>query len=125
MAPAARKASPPLILADAIGACVEYGKVLQQEKTKRAEIRAKRDVAVAAIQSQERLLRDYVDKRFSERKDVLDGLLKMLNAAMAEKSELLLDKSLLGIVSIIKENPLDDIESIRQNLAKPGFILDL
>ena len=45
--------------ADAIRACIEYAKVLEAEKTKRAEIRAKRDVAVAAISAEKEIILKY------------------------------------------------------------------
>jgi hypothetical protein len=51
----------------------ECRKAADREQTRREEIRAKRDVAVAAIQAQKDLIEDYFRRRFSERAEVLDS----------------------------------------------------
>jgi hypothetical protein len=114
-----------LLPADAVRACIEYAKVIEAEKTKRAEIRAKRDVAVEAITAQKEIILKYFELRFAERREALTHLFVELDEGLRTKDDKLLDGALSGIVSIVKDNPLKDFEAFCQSMKQPGFLLDL
>ena len=110
---------------DAVRACVEYAKVVQQEKTERAKIRAKRDVAVAAISAQKDVLLKYFELRFKERETALSQFFVQFNEAVKARNDRLLDIALHGILEIVKDNPLKDFAEFRKQMAKPDFMLEL
>jgi|GEM_PF-1662475 len=122
-APAPARVALPL--ADAIRACIEYAKIAQAEKTERARIRAKRDVAVAAINAHRDVILRYFELRFKERETALSRFFVQLDEGIRTRNDKLLDVALHGIVSIVKDNPLADFEAFRQQMAKPEFLLDL
>lgn len=118
-------AAGALQLTDAVRACIEYAKISQAEKTERARIKAKRDVAVAAIHAQKDVILRYFDLRFKEREAALSRFFVQLDEGIRARDDKLLDLALHGIVGIIKDNPLSDFEAFRQQMAKPDFLLDL
>jgi hypothetical protein len=110
---------------DAVRACVEYAKVVEQEKTERAKIRAKRDVAVEAITAQKEVLLKYFELRFKERETALSKFFVQLDEGVKTRNDRLLDIALHGIVEIVKDNPLKDFAEFRKQMAKPDFMLEL
>lgn len=110
---------------DTIRACVEYAKIAEAEKTERARIKAKRDVAVAAINAQRDVILKYFELRFKEREGALSKFFVQLDEGLRTKDDRLLDGALHGIVGIIRENPLADFDAFREQMAKPGFQLEL
>ena len=124
-APAKTGAAAKMQVVDAVRACVEYAKVVEQEKTERAKIRAKRDVAVEAITAQKEVLLKYFELRFKEREVSLSKFFVQLDEGVKTRNDRLLDIALHGIVEIVKDNPLKDFEAFRKNMAKPGFMLEL
>lgn len=99
---------------DALREYCEYMKAAQAERTRREEIRARRDVAVAAIQSQRELIEKYFELRFAERKTVLSGFLDLLTHAVDARNETELNVALDGILGIVRDSPLKDFEAFRQ-----------
>ncbi len=85
----------------------------EAEKTKREEIRAKRDVAVAAIDAQRELLQSFFAARFSERKHVLDGFFGLMHHAVESKDNAQLDTALKGILGVLEDSPLKDLDAFR------------
>jgi len=99
---------------DALREYFEYAKATEAERTRRKEIRAKRDVAVAAIQAQRELIEIYFEHRFAERKVALSRLLDLLTHAVDKRNEAELNVALSGILGIIQDSPLKDFEAFRQ-----------
>lgn len=88
-------------------------KAMEEEATRREEIRAKRDVAVAAIQAQRELIEKYFEHRFAERASALSMFFKHLEHAVDTRNDAELDTALNGILSVVKDSPLKDYESFR------------
>lgn len=128
-----RRVAPPVkgsaagafFLAEPIRACIEYAKIAQAEKTERERIKAKRDVAVEAIRAQRDLILKYFELRFKERAGALSKCFGLLDEGLRTKDDRVLDRALHGIVGIIQENPLADFDAFREQMAKPGFELEL
>jgi hypothetical protein len=112
-------------LAGAISACADYAKTVQLERTKREDIRAQRDKAVAAINSHKEIVLKYFELRFKEREAALSKFFVQLDEGVKTGNNKILDIALHGIVEIIKDNPLSDFESFQKNMAKQGFMLEL
>ena len=100
----------------------EYKKAEIGEQTKREEIRARRDTAVAAIQAQKELIETYFEKRFAERRQALSGFLELLTHAVDTKNDKELDAALGGILGIVQDSPLKDFEAFRQARLEGGSI---
>jgi hypothetical protein len=92
---------------------VEYLKVQQAEQTKRDAIAAKRDTLVKAIESERELIEEYFDKRFAERKYTLKNLFDLLKSALESKDTKTVDLALTGILGILQDSPLKDLEKFR------------
>ena len=99
---------------DALREYCEYMKAAQAERTRREDIRARRDVAVTAIQSQRELIEKYFELRFAERKTALSGFLDLLTHAVDARNETELNVALNGILGIVRDSPLKDFEAFRQ-----------
>lgn len=92
---------------------VEYLKVQQVEQTKRDAIAAKRDTLVKAIESERELIEEFFDKRFAERKYTLKNLFDLLKSALESKDTKTVDLALAGILGILQDSPLKDLEKFR------------
>jgi len=103
----------------------EYKKTLDEQKTTRKNIKAKRDIAIKSIEAQKEILLDYFNKRFSERKDSLDKFFSLLDSAVKEKNEKQLDVALAGILGILKDNPLGDFQAFKENMLMPDYKIEL
>ena len=96
----------------------EYARFAQEQETEREKIRARRNVAVAAIKFQERLMRDYFGMVFKERAESRDRFFGLMDQACSSKDEKLLNAAVIGLGQLIQSNPLVGLEKFRQ--AKPG-----
>jgi hypothetical protein len=92
---------------------IEYLKVQQVEQTRRDAIAAKRDTLVKAIESERELIENYFDKRFAERKYSLENLFDLLKSALESKDTKTVDLALAGILGILQDSPLKDLEKFR------------
>lgn len=103
----------------------EYQKTLDEQRTTRELISAKRDIAIKSIEAQKEILLDYFNKRFSERKDSLDKFFDVLANAIKEKDDKQLDVALAGILGILKDNPLGDFQTFKENMLMPNYNIEL
>jgi len=106
-------------------ACLEYGIVVQEEKTKRREIEANEKVAIATINAQRDLLMAYLDRSFDERAENFRCLFKVVDQAIANQNNEQLGAALSSIVEIAKSCPfknLADLASVRASLNDPNHV---
>jgi len=103
----------------------EYQKTLDEQRTTRENIKAKRDIAIKSIEAQKEILLDYFNKRFSERKDSLNKFFTVLDNAIKEKDDKQLDVALAGILGILKDNPLGDFQTFKENMLMPDYKIEL
>lgn len=67
----------------------------------------------------------YFDKRFDERKAVLDKFFGVLDGAVEGQDRETLHVALEGILGVLKDNPLADLESFRKSMLDPDHLLEL
>jgi hypothetical protein len=89
--------------------------VAEEQQTERERIKARRDVAVLAIDSERQILADYFDRRFAERRAVLDEMFGVLSQAVESKNDEVIDSALRGIVQVVGDNPLRDLDAFRRS----------
>ena len=103
----------------------DYKKKVQENKSWREEINAKRDIAIRTLEYQKEIIITYFEKRFEERKVALESFFNLLSFAITSKDDKQLDVALAGIMGIIKENPLGDFKQFKENMLKDGFTIEL
>lgn len=106
-------------------AAKEYGIIVEQEKTKREQIKAYKEATIEKIQAQRALLSQYLKESFQERSTILQKQFELIDQALASNDLPLLDRSLGAIVAIVHHSPFKDIQDMHQKLADDSFVLRL
>ena len=109
------------LITEAIG----YYKIRSEERTKREEIWAKRDVLVTALNNEKEIILTYFEHRFAERKMALEQFYRLLHRAVDSGNDNELQVALNGILGIIQENPLKDFAEFKKNMSNPDFVIEL
>jgi hypothetical protein len=94
--------------------------VTEQEKTKRLGIKAFRDVNVKAIEENSALLKLYLEKSFSERAFVIQGMFDRLDESLASGNTQMASDAIAAIVSITKESPLAGARELIAGIHDPN-----
>ena len=84
-------------------------------------IDANRDIIITALKNEQEALLAYFSYAFSERRMALEGFFDLLHQAAENNNSEQLTTALSGILGIIQKSPLDDLESFKRNMEKPGF----
>ena len=103
----------------------EYKTVEAQEKTKRAEIAAGRDISVEKIRAQRDLIKSFLDRTFDERKQVLTAQIKVLDRAIDKGDTAALKLALDSMLTVIKSSPFENIADMHAQLEAKDFVLRL
>jgi hypothetical protein len=106
----------------------EYGRIREEERTKRAKITAYETVEVARIRAAESVLKQYFEQVFAERSRTIDGLFEHLDDAMTRGDGTAATTALQGIVDLAKSSPLADISDltqVRKALDDPDHVWEL
>lgn len=106
----------------------DYRKVVAQEKTKRAQIDAWRELNLEKIRAQREILLTYLDRTFDERKANFKKLFEVMDSALDAGQTELLTKTLDSVTQLAKTSPFRDIatvEQVRAILDAPGQDVDL
>lgn len=90
----------------------EYVLVIQNEATKRAEIRATADATIEHIHAQHDLLVSYLQLAHDERAKLFSGLFKSLDKAMEIGDAQIVGDLLGSITDIAKKSPFADLKDI-------------
>ena len=107
------------------GLLIEAGEVRKFEavqETKRADIAARRDIAIATIEAQKQALQLYLEKSFDERKSSFDKLFAVVDHSLETDNMQELALGLQGILTLADSSPFKDLESVeatRAALADP------
>jgi hypothetical protein len=102
---------------------VRWRVVAEEQQTEREKIKARRDVAVRAIESEREIIFAYFEKCFTERRMVLDEIFRVLRHAVESKNDTTLDSALNGIVQVVSNNPLRDFDAFRKARSE-GVVFD-
>ena len=95
-----------------VNAKSENHKITEEEKTKRTNINAMKDVEVKKIQAQKDVLKTYLEGIFSERRYMIEEMFDKLDKGIESDNLELIQMSMSSIVSIAKESPLKQVESL-------------
>lgn len=103
-----------------------YKETTQVETTKREAIAAWRDVKINEISSQRELLEQFMKETFKERALIIDGFFEKLDEAIESGNESLLEKSILGIISVAKHSPLMQAKELIEAMRSPDVrVIDI
>lgn len=118
---AVKELDPTAVLRDYF----DYRRTVEENRTERERIIAKRDIAIQTIQSQEKLILMYFERRFSERKEALQNFFLLLTEAVTSKDDKQLEVALAGLLGIIKDNPLGDFKVFRENMLNSDYEIEI
>jgi hypothetical protein len=114
---AAGKISP----ADAFGALTqlvdatrESIHIHQTESTKREKLQVYRDVEIERIKASERVLREYFDRVFEERRETHKKLFESLDAALKSGDVAAMQTVVGGIVEVARVSPLANLGNLAE-----------
>ncbi len=105
------------ILADAAQQTIKY---VAEQETKRVEIVARRDEAIARINAFTGLIKEYLDKTFDERSAIFAKQFECVDAALQAGNTDMLAASLNSINALAAQSPfkqLADLTTVQQNLS--------
>lgn len=103
-----------------------YKGTTQVETTKREAIAAWRDVKLNELNSQRELLEQFMKETFKERAVIIDGFFERLDEAIESGNDSLLEKSILGIISVAKHSPLMQAQELVEAMRSPDVkIIDI
>lgn len=129
MAKAAGKLNPVAAAADAFNNIVnkfaEYKKIQEEQITKRAEIEARRVVAIEAIRSQKEVVMFALTNIFKERGAALEKMFEALDKGIENNDANIINAALGGIVGVIQKCPFESFNDFNAKLSAGGHTLDL
>lgn len=115
-------------LTQMVSAVREFHQVHQTESTRREKLRTYRDTEVERIKASERVLRDYFDRVFEERRETHERLFQSLDAALASGDVGAIQTVVGGIVEVARTSPLADVgnlAALRQAMGDPDAVFDI
>lgn len=107
-------------LKEIVAAANEYGRIRQEEQTKRAAITAAEHVQVDRIQAAEKILRLYFERVFAERKQTSEEMFIRLDQAMDSGDPQLVHAVVRGIVDLAQASPLAGLDDFGKFWAELG-----
>jgi hypothetical protein len=103
----------------------DYLKVSEYEQTKRADIAARRDVALATIQAQRENISELIRYTFQERAAVLQKQFDALDKALAGGNVELVHAALNSMVAVIQSSPFKNVQELQKSLGSKEFTIRL
>lgn len=99
---------------------LEYKTIVEQEKTKRREIKAWEKTTIAKINTYRDFVMEYLDRSFDERSENFRKLFDVVDQAMATNNNTQLGLALDSITELAKSSPFKELA----NLASVQAALD-
>lgn len=90
----------------------ETTEIIEQEETKREEIRAKKEVKLSIIQAQREFFLNYLDKTFDERRNNFEKLFDVIDNAITKNDNQQLSIGLDSLNKLAAESPFKVIADI-------------
>lgn len=100
-------------------------RVTEQERTKRAEITAARDVAIERLRIQRDVLLDAMKQSFRERAIVLEAHLRTLDHGIATGNLEVVRSALGATVEVVRTCPWQSASELHRVLGSKDYRLDL
>lgn len=118
-------ASPAQCLNDIVQAWTEYKNIAEEEKTKRCEIEACKEVALAEIKTKRDFLIGYLEHSFDERAKNFQSFFEVVDQAMSSGDNQQLSLALHAITELAKSSPfkdLADLSAVKAALDDPDHV---
>lgn len=103
-----------------ISAWKECSVISEQEKTKRENIRAFRDVNIKAIEENSALLKLYLKHSFEERAFVIQKMFDRLDQSLASGDTQMAASAIAAIVDVTKQSPLVGVRELIVSIHDPN-----
>ena len=100
----------------------------QAESTKREQLRSQRETQIEQIKATERILRDYFDRVYAERRETHQLLFAGLDQALKTGDNAALQTVVGGIVDLARTSPLADLGNLgelRRAMEDPNTVFKL
>ncbi|MFJ9579347.1 hypothetical protein ACIRQF_23575 [Streptomyces sp. NPDC101191] len=107
-------------LNEIVAAAREYGRIRQQEQTKRAAIAAAEHVQVDRIHAAEKSLKLYFERVFAERARTSEEMFVRLDQAMDAGDPQMVHAVVRGIVDLAQSSPLAGLDDFGKFWAELG-----
>jgi phage tail tape-measure protein len=107
-------------LHEIVAATREYGRIRQEETTKRAAIAAVEHIQVDRIHAAEKILRLYFERVFAERAQTSEEMFVRLDQAMDSGDPQMVHAVVRGIVDLAQASPLAGLEDFGKFWAELG-----
>jgi hypothetical protein len=101
-------------LREMVAAAREFGRIREEEQTKRAAIAAAEHVQVDRIHAAENILRLYFERVFAERAQTSEEMFTRLDRAMDSGDPQMVHAVVRGIVDLAQSSPLAGLEDFGQ-----------
>lgn len=111
---------PATALNTLVNSYKEYSIIREQERTKRENIRAYRDINIKAIEESSAILKKFLEEKFSERSMIFREMFKCLDASIASGNSELMSTSIAAIIDIAKQSPLVEARELINNYHNPN-----
>ncbi len=89
-------------------------KYVEEQETKREEVRAQRDVAIAQINATTQCIKDYLDKTFDERSSIFAKQFEAVDEALRTGNTDMLAMTLQSINALAAQSPFKNLADIGQ-----------
>ena len=100
------------IIPPTISGIADCFRAIQEEETKQQAIIANRDILIARLTAEKEAILAYFSHRFAERRAALDEFFELLRHDVDSDDNHQLNVALAGILGIIQDNPLADLEPL-------------
>jgi hypothetical protein len=108
-----------------VDAAAEYGKVKQQETTKREEIRCNRDIILKKIEAAREIILTTLDQDFALRSKALDAQLILIEKALDDNNLEALNMGLNSLVLNIQSSPLKNFDQFKLDFKNKDSVIEI
>ncbi len=97
-------------------AAFEYGKIKEEEETKRVEIISSSNEAIERIRASKEIFLEFLKQEYNERYFVYSELFKRLDQAIEKQDVEVVSLVMSGILEQIKKNPFANFKEFKEAL---------
>jgi len=109
--------NPLDVIREVVSGYTAYCRIAEQETTKRREIEAWEKTKLAEVRAKKEIFLTYMTEAFAERADIFSGLFRQVDAAMAKGEVEQLGIILTSITDLAKTTPFKDLIDISKTKA--------
>lgn len=95
-----------------VGHYKEMKIAIEREETLREEIRANKEIEIARIQNTTRIILDYLERSYDERKFQFENYFNLIDKALGKNDINALNVLVTGVIELSKSSPFKDIVNV-------------